>query len=111
MQLRQDAAHNFYLPNAREVPVYSLEDSLAAVNAGLENRVMAPTLMNATSSRSHTVLTIHVAQRLRETAERAFCVVVFRLCFFVSAGLVCVVSFVRCCCLITAVAFFIFFLL
>ena len=35
----------------------------ALVNFGLENRAMAPTLMNTTSSRSHTVLTVHIEQR------------------------------------------------
>ena len=35
----------------------------ALLNLGLENRAIAPTLMNSTSSRSHTVLTLHVEQR------------------------------------------------
>jgi hypothetical protein len=33
------------------------------VNLGLENRAIAPTLMNSTSSRSHTVLTVTIEQR------------------------------------------------
>ena len=33
------------------------------MNLGLENRAMAPTLVNTTSSRSHTVLTVVVEQR------------------------------------------------
>ena len=36
----------------------------ALINLGLENRAIAPTLMNSTSSRSHTVLTIYIEQRL-----------------------------------------------
>ena len=35
----------------------------ALINLGLENRAIAPTLMNATSSRSHTVLTINIVQK------------------------------------------------
>ena len=33
------------------------------MNLGLENRAIAPTLMNSTSSRSHTVLTLNIEQR------------------------------------------------
>lgn len=36
----------------------------ALINLGLENRAIAPTLMNSTSSRSHTVLTLTVEQRV-----------------------------------------------
>jgi hypothetical protein len=35
----------------------------ALVNLGLQNRAMAPTLMNTTSSRSHTILTVKIEQR------------------------------------------------
>ena len=34
---------------------------------GLENRAIAPTLMNTTSSRSHTVLTINIIQKVMHT--------------------------------------------
>jgi hypothetical protein len=36
----------------------------ALINLGLENRAIAPTMMNSTSSRSHTILTIHIEQRV-----------------------------------------------
>lgn len=36
----------------------------ALINLGLENRAIAPTLMNSTSSRSHTILTLRLEQRL-----------------------------------------------
>ena len=42
-----------------KVTTYSEAESL--INLGLENRAMAPTLMNTTSSRSHTVLTVKVS--------------------------------------------------
>jgi hypothetical protein len=44
----------------------------ALVNVGLENRAIASTQMNATSSRSHTVLTVVVEQRFYEngTSDR-----------------------------------------
>jgi len=36
----------------------------ALINLGLQNRAIAPTLMNATSSRSHTILTVSLEQRI-----------------------------------------------
>lgn len=39
--------------------------SEALINLGLENRAIAPTMMNSTSSRSHTVLTINIEQRVQ----------------------------------------------
>ena len=39
------------------------------VNLGLEGRALAATLMNATSSRSHTILTLRIDQRTAPTAQ------------------------------------------
>lgn len=44
----------------------------ALINLGLENRAIAPTLMNSTSSRSHTVLTINIEQRLSGNGSTSF---------------------------------------
>jgi hypothetical protein len=41
----------------------------ALINLGLENRAIAPTLMNATSSRSHTVLTLSLEQRISTAVQ------------------------------------------
>jgi hypothetical protein len=43
-----------------EYQVASYSEAEVLLNLGLENRAIASTLMNATSSRSHTVLTLHV---------------------------------------------------
>eukprot|EP01028_Stygiella_incarcerata_P011838 TRINITY_DN69214_c0_g1_i1.p1 TRINITY_DN69214_c0_g1~~TRINITY_DN69214_c0_g1_i1.p1 ORF type:complete len:797 (+),score=190.93 TRINITY_DN69214_c0_g1_i1:421-2811(+) len=56
--LREKPGHGFYAEGHEEVEVFCIEDAVELINNGLENRVMAPTLMNATSSRSHTVITI-----------------------------------------------------
>ena len=44
----------------------------ALINLGLENRAIAPTLMNSTSSRSHTVLTINIEQRLTGDGTKSY---------------------------------------
>ena len=61
--IREDPATGFYVEGLQNYIVRSYEEAEALLNLGLENRAMAPTLMNTTSSRSHTVLTIHVEQR------------------------------------------------
>lgn len=48
------------IPNLTRIEVKSVEDILYNLSIGLENRIVAPTLMNTTSSRSHTILSIHV---------------------------------------------------
>eukprot|EP01039_Chlorochromonas_danica_P008606 gene8606-9484_t len=47
-----------------EYVVRNYRESEALINLGLENRAIAPTLMNSTSSRSHTILTVHIEQKL-----------------------------------------------
>ena len=42
--------------------IHDYEEAVELLNWGLENRVMASTLMNITSSRSHTILTVNVKQ-------------------------------------------------
>jgi len=51
--------------------VRDYSEAEALVNCGLENRAIAPTLMNATSSRSHTVLTLSLEQRGGSTGPGA----------------------------------------
>ena len=58
--LRENPRKGFYVEGLHEFVVGSYDEAEALVNFGLENRAMAPTLMNMTSSRSHTVLTVHV---------------------------------------------------
>lgn len=47
----------------QEYTVNSYEEAIELLNWGLENRVMGYTKMNATSSRSHTLLTVRVFQK------------------------------------------------
>ena len=49
----------------QEYVVRNFEEAVELLNWGLENRVMGCTKMNATSSRSHTVLTVSVRHACR----------------------------------------------
>eukprot|EP01032_Pedospumella_encystans_P027501 gene27501-31082_t len=62
--IREDPQRGFYVEGLQEFVVRNYEESEALINLGLENRAIAPTLMNATSSRSHTVLTLNIEQRI-----------------------------------------------
>ncbi len=61
--IREDPQKGFYVEGLQEFIVHDYSEAEALVNLGLENRAIAPTLMNATSSRSHTVLTLSLEQR------------------------------------------------
>jgi kinesin family member 5 len=63
LHVRENADCNgFHVDGLVPRKVTSLEEAQDTVNEGLYNRVMIPTLLNTTSSRSHTVLTIQVTR-------------------------------------------------
>lgn len=51
LPIREDPHRGFYVEGLQEYVVRSYTEAEALVNMGLENRAIAPTLMNATSSR------------------------------------------------------------
>jgi hypothetical protein len=63
LAIREDPHRGFYVEGLQEFNVHTYSEAEALLNLGLENRAIAPTLMNATSSRSHTVLTLNIEQR------------------------------------------------
>ena len=65
LPIREDPVRGFYVDGLREYCVGSYAEAEVLVNLGLEGRALAATLMNATSSRSHIVLTLRVEQRDR----------------------------------------------
>mmetsp|Transcript_384 Transcript_384/g.449 ORF Transcript_384/g.449 Transcript_384/m.449 type:complete len:794 (+) Transcript_384:369-2750(+) len=60
LSLREDPKSGFYVQGLRSFQVKSFKEAMTLLNLGLENRNMACTTMNTSSSRSHTVLTVHV---------------------------------------------------
>ncbi|RYG70098.1 hypothetical protein EON64_01040 [archaeon] len=67
--IREDPVRGFYVEGLTEYMVASYRESEALLNMGLENRAIAPTLMNATSSRSHTILTLNIEQRMHSDPQ------------------------------------------
>ncbi|GKT36021.1 Kinesin-like protein like protein [Aduncisulcus paluster] len=62
LPLHEMRQKGFVVGGATTVRLENLSQAVSVVNVGLKNRAVAPTLMNATSSRSHTLLTISVRQ-------------------------------------------------
>jgi kinesin family protein 3/17 len=63
LAIREAPRSGFFVEGLKEYEVRSYADAVELLNWGLDNRVMASTLMNVTSSRSHVVLTVTVSQR------------------------------------------------
>ena len=63
LMLRECPREGFYVQGLRSFPVRSFAEAAALINLGLENRQMACTSMNTSSSRSHTVLTVELEVR------------------------------------------------
>lgn len=59
----REAGGFFYISNATCVSVSTAADAMAVVRVGLQNRTTAPTMMNKSSSRSHTVLCVALCKR------------------------------------------------
>lgn len=70
LAVREDPQRGFYVEGLKEYVVRNYRESEALINLGLENRAIAPTLMNSTSSRSHTVLTLNLEQRIAGEGSR-----------------------------------------
>lgn len=60
LQINEDPVKGFYIKGVNEEPVNSIEEVLERIERGEENRHYAQTVMNHTSSRSHTVFRLIV---------------------------------------------------
>ncbi|KAG7393494.1 hypothetical protein PHYPSEUDO_007331 [Phytophthora pseudosyringae] len=68
-EIHEDAQGRVFVKDLSMVTVTSREEVDAIVQCGLKLRSTHETKMNAVSSRSHTVFTIHVFQQVRDTEE------------------------------------------
>ena len=66
--IRENPKQGFYVEGLQKYTVTNVEETVELINYGLRNRVMAPTLMNTTSSRSHTILTLEIEKVMKESA-------------------------------------------
>lgn len=60
--IREDCGHNMYVHMATEVEVKSLPEAIEAFQKGQKRKRMGHTILNAESSRSHSVFTIRLVQ-------------------------------------------------
>jgi kinesin family member 23 len=60
--IREDHNHNTFVNGATEMEVNSVEEAIHAFNLGQKRKRMAQTVLNAESSRSHSVFTIRLVQ-------------------------------------------------
>ncbi|KAL0212255.1 hypothetical protein RCL1_005881 [Eukaryota sp. TZLM3-RCL] len=56
--IREHPEKGLYVDNLKEMECNTYNSAIEFINHGLSNRVIAPTLLNFTSSRAHTVLTV-----------------------------------------------------
>ena len=63
MKIRESKENGYSISELTEVFCGAVGDVLKVINTGKANRASAPTLMNAESSRSHSILTILVTQK------------------------------------------------
>uniref|UniRef100_A0A1B0CZ59 Kinesin-like protein n=1 Tax=Phlebotomus papatasi TaxID=29031 RepID=A0A1B0CZ59_PHLPP len=60
--IREDATHNMYVHGVTEVEVKSMEDAIEVFQLGQKRKRMGHTILNAESSRSHSVFTVRLVQ-------------------------------------------------
>ncbi|XP_046389850.1 kinesin-like protein KIF23 [Ischnura elegans] len=60
--LREDASHNMFVHSVTEVEITSTEEAFEVFYKGQKRKRMAHTLLNAESSRSHSVFTVRVVR-------------------------------------------------
>jgi len=71
LKLRENKTLGFYVENKRNYPVTSYEQISRRMEEGNENRTISSTLMNATSSRAHTIITIEFVQITNQNGKRS----------------------------------------
>eukprot|EP01031_Cornospumella_fuschlensis_P030176 gene30176-36454_t len=69
MKVREHNKTGFIIQDLTEIPCTDKTNVLRVIELGQANRAAAPTLMNAESSRSHSIFTLLVEQRHMETGR------------------------------------------
>eukprot|EP01039_Chlorochromonas_danica_P008382 gene8382-9240_t len=69
LKIRENKGAGFLLPDLTEISVMNREDCFRIIEIGKTNRATSPTLMNAESSRSHSIFSIRIEQKHGETGR------------------------------------------
>ncbi|CAL4144988.1 unnamed protein product, partial [Meganyctiphanes norvegica] len=64
--IHEDPSGGIKIANLSEVPVTSLQETMMCLEKGAQNRATGATAMNATSSRSHAIFSLHVEMKNKE---------------------------------------------
>ena len=67
LKIRHDKNKGFFVDGLVEVPIETLRDAQLVLSLALENRVLATTNRNSTSSRSHTILSLLLRSQQKST--------------------------------------------
>jgi hypothetical protein len=71
LKLRENKTLGFYCENKKNYPVTSYEEISRRMEEGNENRTIGSTLMNANSSRAHTIITIEFVQVIMTNGKKS----------------------------------------
>lgn len=63
IKIHEDAKHSIYLSGVTSKAIHSAEEALQCLRQGALSRTTASTQMNAQSSRSHAIFTLHIEQK------------------------------------------------
>jgi pSer/pThr/pTyr-binding forkhead associated (FHA) protein len=72
LKVREDKMNGVFVQDLSKTPCSSYEEISEVLDKGNSNRTVAATMMNATSSRAHTVLTISFTQIVYDDAGKPF---------------------------------------
>lgn len=69
MQVRYDVKRGFFVQGLFEVEIRDLRDIMAVVDEGNSNRRVSSHLLNTDSSRSHSLLTLHLHSEWKDPED------------------------------------------
>lgn len=69
IRIHEDAKHSIYVSGVTSKAIHSAEEALQCLRQGALSRTTASTQMNAQSSRSHAIFTLHIEQKKIIKAE------------------------------------------
>lgn len=71
--IHEDPSGGIKIANLSEIPVTSLKETMMCLEKGAQNRATGATAMNATSSRSHAIFSLHIEMKNKEEGENVIC--------------------------------------
>nr|XP_053635684.1 chromosome-associated kinesin KIF4A-like [Cherax quadricarinatus] len=73
VDIREDPREGIKIVGLTEIPVTSLDETMRCLERGAMNRATGATAMNARSSRSHAIFSLHIEQREKKEGDSITC--------------------------------------